>query len=483
MKKRLNILIITLVIMLLTFFVGFFSGGLNQRRIILAIELIFVTYVLVYVFGGLGKLVSSLIYGMFLAILLVLFTEYDSALIVIGTFLFVLNPLADFENIIEKRFPEEGSIIGHIRGSYAPYYEYRKEIKSYYHLPQTRKIYTKSSYLKLRQAISIIMAMVAVFLLLREVNNLVNLLKNFDIHTFFATSYSVIILVFLTVILYKKGFQSMLNLLTVSVFPPVAYSMYFIVKPEYLGVILGTGTIILGIAAGIYQYFSFRSRIVYEDYYYYDNDRQVHVHANALFEPFVYSDAFYLNAVFKIKTNNNNFNKVFHNIIVYADIYRFFITAYTYNQNEVTIYTDFHYNDEKRIGKFADYLESLFENQVTYNVDMDKEKQNYEKNFFHNDGYIIARTVYLAELLKKLEIKSNIIISMVAYFNSLEDINNISDKYSVTRIPDLDMENIYTVRIDMRVNNVDYIIESKVRDLLLELMINRGSYVRISVYY
>lgn len=483
MKKKLWILISSLILMLATLILGFFTRNVIQIRILIGVELIFLTYVLLYFFGGIGKLTSSLIYGMAIAIFLVLFPQYDMAFIFIGTFLFALNPLGELEKKIDERFPNEKPILSYFKGSYAPYYEYRKEVKNYYHLPQMRKIYTRPMYLRLRQAVTILMSMAAVFLLIREVNNLINILKNFDIHIFFASTYSVIVLVILTIILYKKGFQSMVNFLTVSIFPPVAYWAFLKITPNYLAIIIGILIILLAIAVGIYQYFAFRSRIVYEYYYYYDNNRQAEVFANALFEPFVYSDDFNLAASFKIKTNITKFNKEFHNIVVFADFNRFFITAYTNNHQEIVIYTDFHKSDSKKIEKFKIYLETIFEESVVTNIIVDHDKKFYEKNFFHNHDYIVARTIYLADLLKKLEIKSNIIISMVAYFKNSQDINNMGKSYSITRLPEFDLDDIMTVRIDIKVNNVDYIIEAKLRELLLDLLINSGTYVRVSVYY
>ncbi|MDY0277734.1 MAG: hypothetical protein RBQ97_06585 [Acholeplasma sp.] len=484
MKKRIIILLTTFLFMFITLFVSFFIIDREFRRIILALSLIFFTYSSIYFIGGIGKLVSSIIYGIGLGILLSLLPKYDNALFFIGTFLFALNPLSDFEQVVEERFPTDRSIISQLKGSYEPYYEYRKEIKNYYHLPQMRKIYTKPRYLKLRRAVTIVMAMLAVFLLIREVNNLINLLKHFDIHTFFASTYSVIILSFLTVILYHKGFQSTLNLLTVSIFPPISYSLFLVVKPTYLGIILGLVILVLGIIIGLYQYFSFRSRIVYEYYFYYDNEKQAEVYANALYEPFVYNEDFNQTVIFKIKTNIQFFNKIFHSIVVYADLHRFYITAYTYNRNEIVLYTEFHHQENKTITKFKNYLETVFEGSIKSDLIIEKGKKFYEENFFHNNDYIVARTVYLAEILKKLEIKSNVIISMVAYFNDLKDINELSNKnYTVVRLPEYDMKNVFTARIDMKVANVEYIIDSKVRELLLDLLINHGTYVRISVYY
>lgn len=482
MKKRLIILITLIIIIFVLFSISFFYGATNLQRIFLAISLIVFTFLSLYIFFGVGKLVTSLIYGMILALILAVLQDYDLPLIFIGTFIFALNPLHEFEKFIDKNLPEDKSIIDYIRGSYNSYYQYRKEIKEHYHLPQVKKTFTKPWYLKMRQGLVILLSMVAVFLLIREVNNLMNLIKKFDIHLFFASTYSVIILLATTVLLYKKGFQSVFNFLSVSIFPPIAYSL-FLITPLYLGLILGFVAILLGVGMLIYQYLGYRSRIVYEYLHYYDNDNQVEVFANALFEPYIYDENFHLSTTFKLTVDLTEFLKVFHNIIVYADVKKFFITAYTYHKHNLTIYTEFHHKDYQNIDKFKKFLETLFDETIIIKITEDKDKTFYEKRFFHKDDYIIARTVYLSRMLKRLEIKGNVIISFMVYFNSMDKLIQISKNYHIVRIPELDLEDVITARIDITMPNVDYLIENKVRELLLDLLICQGKFVRVSVLY
>lgn len=483
MKKKIVVLISTLILLLILLLLSLIIGSLIHIRITLAVTLITISFLLIYVFGGVGKLVSSMIYGVVLAICLLFFPKYDMALIFIGTFIFALNPLGDLETVVDNRFPEEKSLISYLRGSYNSYYQYRNEIKNYYHLPQMRKAYNKPVYLKLRQVLTIILSMIAVFLLIREVNNLINFLKYFQIHTFFASTYSVIILAFVTIILYRKGFQSMLNLLTISIFPPVAYSLYLMVSPSWVAILLGTIVIVVGIISGVYQYFAFRSRIVYEYYYYYDNDLQAEVYANALFEPFVYDEAYHLTVIYLLRINKSTFDRIFHNLVVYADMYKFYITTYTNNHKEIKLYTEFHHGTEDRISKFAKYIEKLISETINYELIVDQDKVFYEKNFFHKNDYIVARTIYLSSLLKKLDINANIFISITAFFENKDDITNFSNFHSITRLPEFDLDNILTVRIDFKIVNVEYLIEAQMREILLDLLINRGKYVRVSVYY
>jgi len=82
-----------------------------------------------------------------------------------------------------------------------------------------------------------------------------------------------------------------------------------------------------------------------------------------------------------------------------------------------------------------------------------------------------------------LEIKTKIIISFIVYFELEDELEEFSKEYTITELDDLSDEAYLTVRIDLPCINVDYIIESKIRELLLSLLIHHGKFVRVSVYY
>ncbi len=113
----------------------------------------------------------------------------------------------------------------------------------------------------------------------------------------------------------------------------------------------------------------------------------------------------------------------------------------------------------------------------------DPEKTLYEEKFFHRPEYIIARAQRLAELLKELNIDSSIIISIIAYFKNESDIKSLSDEYQVSIMPNMKVDDYITARIDIKTINNEYMIETKIRDVLLNLLISQGQFVRISVYY
>ena len=72
---------------------------------------------------------------------------------------------------------------------------------------------------------------------------------------------------------------------------------------------------------------------------------------------------------------------------------------------------------------------------------------------------------------------------MIVYFEHEEDLEEIQKIYSLFRLDDLSEDDYLTARIDVSLINVDYVIEAKIREMLLELLIHSGKFVRISVFY
>ena len=72
---------------------------------------------------------------------------------------------------------------------------------------------------------------------------------------------------------------------------------------------------------------------------------------------------------------------------------------------------------------------------------------------------------------------------MIVYFELEEELETFSQDHPVTRLDDLSDESYLTARVDIQSVNVDFMIESKIREVLLSLMVHHGHFVRISVYY
>ncbi len=485
MKSRLIIalsLSITIIVLLPIALILF---NLKGQGIFMIAAILSFVYIGVYVFGGLPKLIIYGIYGIMITLILAFLPyDYQFPIIVIGTFLFILNPLSAFEQFLESKMKEGAVLPIRIRlsGTYWPFFEYRREMKNFYHLPQQRKLFTKKWYLHLRQATMLILYSLGVFLFIHEINYIANSLDNFIWYNFFAL-YIVVIVFLLAYFIHLKGFTSTFRTFSISLFPPIIYLVLISRFDDALRYSLAGSTFIVGLIILALELYNLFQRVAYDSYDYYDVDQQIDVRANALFEPLVYNETFTLSAHYQIKASRKIFKRHFHDVLVYANFFHFIITAYAYEGETVHLYCEFNKKAERRAHKFNTYLESKYKQEVPLELKDDPEKIIYEENFFHRPEYIIARAQRLAELLKELHIDTNIIISIIAYFKNEEDIKFMKKEYSIHILDTLKVDDYITTKIDLKTVNNEYLIETKIRDVLLSLMVYHGKYVRISVYY
>lgn len=460
-------------------------SDIQSQRFFLILAILLLVYLGIYVFGGVAKLIVYFIYGLAMIVTLVLLPQdYHLPFILFGTLLFVLNPLASLETYLESTLRDEDvlPIRISIYGSYWPFFSYRHEMKNYYHLPQARKLYTKSWYLYLRQATTISLFSLGVFLFIHEINNIANSIDNFNFSNFFVL-YVVIMVFILAFFSFRKGFTSTYRMLLIAMFPAFIYVVVVSDLDFVFKVVFAATLFILGVIVAIVEIVKFYRRVAYNSYHYYDVDQQKEVFANALFEPLVYNETYTLCGEYKIKITVETFQKHFHDILVYANYFKFIITAYAFGQETVYLHADFHYRKSRRAHLFKTYLESMFKISIPLVLREDPGKEIYERKFFHRPPYIIARAQHLAELLKELEIDTKIVISMVLYFESEDNLHNFEEDYPVMRMNQIETENTYAVRVDIPAPNLDYVIETKIREVLLSMMIHEGRFVRITVYY
>jgi hypothetical protein len=485
MKRRIAIAGSLTILIFIVMPIALILLSLRGQGIFMISAILTLVYVGIYVFGGVPKLIVAFIYGLVTFIFLFLLEEpYHLPFIIIGSLLFVLNPLSTFEGYLTTKMNDEDvlPIRISIRGSYWPFFSYHKEMKNFYHLPQARKLYTKKWYLHLRQFITLLLVTIGIFLFIFSINYIANSLNDFNWFNFFIF-YNVVIIFILAFFLYKKGFTSTFRTFVISLFLPIIYLIYISNFPDPIKYSLAGSMFVIGIVVSGIELYKFFQRVDYDSYHYYDVEEQVEVYANALFEPLVYNESYIHCAHYKIRVKQDLFKKNFHDILVYANYFKFIITAYTYGQDVVHLYADFHFGKRFRAEKFKTYLEAKFKMAVEMQLEEDPNKEIYEKKFFHNPNYIIARAQNLAGLLKELEIKTKIIISMIVYFELEEELEAFSEDFSFTRLDDLSEDDYLTVRVDVPTINVDYMIESKIREVLLSLLVNHGKFVRISVYY
>lgn len=485
MKKRIVIALILLILTIIFLPTALILMELRGQVISILSSIVAFVIIGVYVFGGVPKMIIYIIYGALTSFFLFAFDEpYHLPIVFIGTLLFILHPLSAFENYLaEKMLPEDVLPIRiSIHGSYWPFYAYFKEMKNFYHLPQARKLYTKKTYLHLRQFTTLMLMFAGIFLYIRGISFIANSLDDFSWENFFIF-YAVIIVFILAFYTFKKGFTSTFRTLGISLFPPMIYLILASSFPNVIKYTFASSVLVLGLIVSIIELVKYYQRVAYDVYHYYDVDQQLDVYANALFEPLVYNETFTKCGHYQIKVSLETFQKHFHDILVYSNFFRFIITAYAYGKQCIHLYADFHEKNQVRAEKFKVYLEAKFKMAVPMDLIDDPNKAQYEKKFFHRPNYIIARAQNLANLLKELEIKTKIIISIIAYFELEEELEDFQNDFPAIKLDDLSEEAYITARIDVPSINVDYMIESKIREVLLSLMVHHGQFVRISVYY
>jgi hypothetical protein len=485
MKTRIAIAGALTILIFILLPLGLIFTGVQNQGLFLTLAIVLLVYNGLYIFGGLAKLIVYFIYGLFIALALIYAPrDYQMSMILLGTLLVVLNPLANFENFLEDKLQDEAvqPIRFSIRGSYWPFFSYRREMKNFYHLPQAQKLYTHKTYLVLRQLTTIGLFTLGIFLFIQELNTILNVINRLNFDNIFVF-YMVVIVFLLAYFSFKKGFTSTFRTLTIALFPVILYLTLRSDLPPFYKYGLTIAFLLLGIVLTVYEIKKYFQRVAYDSYHYYDIDRQEEVFANALFEPLVYNETFTLAANYKIKIKLETFHKSFEKILIYANYFKFMITAYTYGKENVYVYADFHFKKRHRADQFKSYLESIFKLAIPHEVVSDPHKNLYETRFFHRPGYIIARALNLANLLKQLDIDSNIYLSFIVYFESNEDLDQFNAIYPLTVIEEMSNDEYSTVRVDIESLNIEYIIESRIRDILLDLLVYHGKFVRINVFY
>lgn len=475
MGKRVYIFFTIMVLNSIALLLGHFYIDNYSHGYLLG--LVIYIYAIIYFLFGLPRLITYLIYAVFIVPILIFIQRYQLLIISIFTIIIVLNPLSFLEAYLDKTLSKgQVEMYGFIpKGKYETFFKYHQSMKEHFHLPQMEKLYKKPQYQFFRTFFVIALFALLVFLLIFSANDIIgggltimNLL----------TIYLSAVLTIGIMILYKRGFTSMFRIFKILSFPPVIMTIaYYFRSLLALQIVLLIITSLAMIGIFINEFISYLSRVVYEAYEYLDLNKNEKVFANALYEPFIYEEIDKHTHLIKFKINEKEFNKEFKRLLAYTNIHKVIITAYLFKDDEVNIYTE-SYNI-KSIEKIEKRIISTYQKEIT--VEQITDENYYEKKFLHNHDYIVTRAKSLAYLLKTLDIKDNIIISTAIHFKDEAHAKTIIDKYSV-RIND--NKNSYVLlEVYLKVPNDDFIIESTVRDLLLDMLISGGTFVRIMVYY
>lgn len=159
-------------------------------------------------------------------------------------------------------------------------------------------------------------------------------------------------------------------------------------------------------------------------------------------------------------------------------IIKSFISAFVETGSSIILYTQFHKNNKNDAIKFSNFLEKTFETSVLSQISDDPSYAIYENTFYRSDDYIVARAVSLGALMKEMEITDPLIISMYFYFKNLDLLKDFNDLYKVDIVAV--EHDLVMIKVEFEIVNVEYLIDIKVREILLNALINDGTYVRIT---
>ncbi len=478
MKRRMIIALIAFIISVISLVIGLFALPQSYHSFFYISSLLLAVFAVIYFLFGMPRVLVYFVYALiFTPSVLLLDDKYFILLSFLFTIIAVLNPLASLEQFLDKKLQEsETKSYKYIRsGKYYTFFQYKKHMKEFYHFPQVQKLFVKPAYKFLRNSSVLLIFSLLVFLLFYSAGDILR--ANGPDEKVALTLFFAIVLSIALKVLYISGFTSMFRVFKVTIFPPI---IYLIIISGFSFSLKTTFVIIAFVAMlGLIltEIFSFYMRVTYNRYHYYDPDTQQKVSANALYEPFIYNKNKLATIKYQITTTEENFKKKFNEILVYTNFYKIIITAYTISKTDVFLYTEFY--NLKHIDTLEAKLNKIFKTKVVKELIADS--LYYEKTFLHNHEYIIARALSLASMLDEFEIQEPVIISTSMYFNSEQETAKITAKYPARILDEKDKYCLIEVLI--KTKNIDYIIESSLRNLLLDMLVYGGTFVRVMVYY
>lgn len=473
LRKYIFIIASTLSLFLLVFGLIFLDN--EYHTTISLISAFLFGYSLINFLFGFPRFIIYFVYGI-LSVLIIYYSpeKYRFLIVFLLTFLIVVNPLVFLEvyldNNLAKRTTKTYEL--KIKGKYETFYKYRKAMKEYYHFPQTRKLYTKKWYNYLRNITVIVLFSLLIFLIIYTTNIILSVTNLNDVNILFV--YFQLVLTFMLIILYKRGFTSMFRIARLTIVPTLYYLIYMSSLEGILAILFYVILTVAIIGMFIAEVYFYYTRVKYQAYEYINPIKNTSVFANALYEPFIYDDN-KISYVYEFEASLDLFHKKRFELIVFANLKRTIITAYEATKRKIRVFVEMY--DENKIAQYQAKLSTMFNTSVK----LSKLDDNYyEKMFLHNQEYIITRALSLAHLLNELKIKEELIIKTSMFFDSIEKAKELLFKYE-TELQDVDGKLVLDVIL--KVKNVDYLIESKLRDLLLDMLVQGGVFIRIKVYY
>ncbi len=483
MKLRLSLSVIILILVMILYPSLLILLEPYGQGIVTVILICILAMLSFFVFSGVQKLLVYTIYiGITLLFLFLFPADYQVLIGLIASLIMIIHPLSKFEFYLSKKMSPslKSPIRIHLSGSYWPYFEYRKAMKAYYHLPQSKKLHKNKWYLLSRQLTTLGLLFAGIFLIINETSNIVNALNAFSFIRFF-NLYIVFLLILMSYYAYKKGFTTVIRALMIGILPMIIYILLTASFDAYLRLpmLLMVSTVFVFIF--VFEYQRYYDRVTIDVFDYHDEENNRIVYANSLFEPIIYNDTYILSSHYLIKISLTTFHKHLHEILKYMNKHHLILTAYAYGEQMFHLYADFHFKDREKVDLFKTFLVSLFTIGIPFELQEYKHKLLYEKKFYHQPAYIIARARHLARQLEDVSNEKIIIVSVLMYFENKNMFSNVKKSYTFTYIESMSMDAYHTIKIDVPVPNNGFVVETTVKDILSVMSLNKGHFIRILI--
>jgi hypothetical protein len=123
----------------------------------------------------------------------------------------------------------------------------------------------------------------------------------------------------------------------------------------------------------------------------------------------------------------------------------------------------------------------LFIVGIPYELIEDKHKNVYEKRFYHQSSYIVARANHLSKQLEDVSNEKIVVISLFMFFEDKDVLHLIQKYYQYQLIEEMSTNNYHTIKIDLPIVNNPYAITQTVQDVLTLMNQHHGQFIRILV--
>lgn len=475
MIKRLVISGTILLTSLIILIIGIFFMIENYQVFVLQFIISIFLCVILFKYGPIDCLIYS-IYQILFIVFFILFSKYQILIITIFAFLSILNPLHYLEVKYNQKYKfEKYNFIDLLPKKISSYYKYRKKMKEFLHIEQLNKIINNKIYYFSRIFLVTILLISATFISIYQLSTFAINTTKFN-YELVLSAYFVASFYILSYLVYYKGYRSLINVLSCLIIPPFIYVIAVLNLSLFIMIFSITSLTIIEFSIVTFQIILYYRRVIMKELKYYDDYLVRDIYVNILYEDF-YKNNYYDKIVeYKFKKDSIlNYSKIIKSILIFCNIYHIIPISYGFDKKYYYFSICFRKEQTKR------KIKNFFERNNIMLIDSKEieDKENYFVTIFkQNDLYVINKIVYEANNYKRIY-KANLVILKLSFiFEKYDDLVSFSYNY---RIYFNKLDNKYLVQVMEECVNIDYIIELRAREILLDSIINKAKLEKAEV--